>query len=455
MSSTDIDLIIAKAEAEAAPTPGRREVVAAAVRQARSLLTKEAAHAKVRPRIVIGGSYAHDTWLGNRTDVNFFLIYPKEVVRGKFEEMGLSVSESALKDCSPKKRYAEHPYIEAEVGGVTINAVPCYGVAKGEWKSAADRSPYHTLYMEKHLDEALRSQVRVLKLFMRNGPLRRRDKVRGFSGYACEVLTLKYGSFLGVIRAASSWGRGTIVSVEGGEERAKALFADSTFILLDPVNTTRNLGLAVSPTKLAEFMYVSRLFGRKPSLGFFHGRRLSLLRSAPAYAKENTILLAFRFEDKSEDILWGELWKSAAGISNHLSKDGAQVLRLSVAAEDGWAAIAFIVSPNRLPRARTRSGPEVFMGDATDRFLKSSGREADSWWMGDDLRSHTLFEGDVASAEELLRRYMKDPVASVGFARGLSEMAKKRHAVLSGGEAYASRRSAERQALAELVGYGF
>ncbi len=390
------------------------------------------------------------------TDVDFFLVYPKEVGRAQFEELGLSLAEAVLGGCSPRRRYAEHPYVEAEVDSVTVNVVPCYGVAKGEWKSAADRSPYHTKYMEKHLDEALRSQVRVLKLFMKaQGLYGAEIKVRGFSGYACEVLTLKYGSFLGVIRAASSWGRGTIVSVEGGEERAKALFADSTFILLDPVDTTRNLGLAVSPTKLAEFMYVSRLFGRKPSLGFFHGRRLSLLRSAPAYAKENTILLAFRFEDKSEDILWGELWKSAAGISNHLSKDGAQVLRLSVAAEDGWAAIAFIVSPNRLPRARTRSGPEVFMGDATDRFLKSSGREADSWWMGDDLRSHTLFEGDVASAEELLRRYMKDPVASVGFARGLSEMAKKRHAVLSGGEAYASRRSAERQALAELVGYGF
>jgi len=449
-----IDSIVEKAARDAAPKESRRRAVSASVKKVEEMLQEAAARAEVQPRIELGGSYAHDTWLEIQTDVDFFLVYPKEVERKRFEELGLSLAESALRKCSPRRRYAEHPYIEAEVGSVTVNAVPCYAVAKGEWKSAADRSPFHTRYMRERLDDRLKAQTRVLKLFLKaQGLYGAEIRIRGFSGYACEVLIVRYGSFLEVLRGASAWQRGTVVSVEGGEEAARVLFKDAPFVLLDPVVTTRNLGSAVSPAKLAEFIHIGRMFLGSPSKAFFRSRRLRPPEATPDYLKEHTLLLGFPFADKSEDILWGELWKSANGIATHLSRDGVTVLRQSVAAEERWAAIALVVSPVTLPKALERKGPEVFMKDATARFLDASRKRADSWWMGDDLRSHALFEGGVAGPAELLAKYMEDPVASVGFARGLA--AAKGCVVLSGARAYASRRQADRQALAELVGYRF
>jgi len=452
----EAERIVDEVARSCSPSDRRRKEVAAAVRKVMSMLERASRGSEVRPKIELGGSYAHDTWLEEQTDVDFFLVYPKEVERKSFEEMGLALAERALKECSPRRRYAEHPYVEADIGTVTINAVPCYGVDKGEWKSAADRSPFHTLYMRDRLDGALKSQVRTLKVFLKaQGLYGAEIRVRGFSGYACEVLTLRYGSFLGLLRAASSWGKGDVVSLEGGEETARALFMDDAFILLDPVDVTRNLGRAVAPEKLAEFIFLSRLFLKRPKAEFFSQRQLRPPPSPPRYVKEHTLLLTFRYREKSEDILWGELWKSANGISAHLEKDGAHIVRSSVAAENGRAAIAFIIESGSMPGARTRSGPEVFMGDATEKFFAASKGRADSWWLGGDMRSHALFEGEFPTPKLLLGSYMKDPVTSVGFARGLASEAAGSHAVLAGASAYGSRRPADRQALAGLAGYRF
>jgi tRNA nucleotidyltransferase (CCA-adding enzyme) len=394
--------------------------------------------------------------LESDTDVDFFLVYPKSVERASFETLGLSLAEKALGGFAPRRRYAEHPYIEAEVDDITINAVPCYDVSKGEWKSSADRSPYHTRYMAEHLDRSLKAEVRVLKRFMRaQGLYGAEIRVRGFSGYACEVLTLKYGSFAGLLEAATEWEKGVVLSLEGGEEPAKALFQGSSFILLDPVDVTRNLGQAIAPVKVAEFVYASRVFLRRPASSFFARPCLSPATSVPDYLRGQVLLLRFAYRDKSEDILWGELWKSSKGLASHLERDGVAVLSSSVAAGGGKASMAFLVSVRRLPRAVERKGPEVFMGDALERFLSASSRRAGSWWIGDDQRGHVVSRAMENSPADLLKLYMKDPVTKVGFARGLAADAVRSVEVLAGRSACDSHRRMDREALRRLVGYRF
>ena len=63
-------------------------------------------------------------------------------------------------------RYSEHPFVEANIDGVGVNVVPCYNVKKGEWKSAADRSTFHTEFMSEKLTGLMKDDIRVLKCFM-------------------------------------------------------------------------------------------------------------------------------------------------------------------------------------------------------------------------------------------------------------------------------------------------
>jgi tRNA nucleotidyltransferase (CCA-adding enzyme) len=456
MKSMETEELIAKVKDSLAPSAVTRTAISKKVEKVLRLLRESSRDASPSPKIEIGGSYAHDTWLKTATDVDFFLVYPTDLSRAQFEKLGLSLAETALRGFSPRRRYAEHPYVEAEVDKLTVNVVPCYGVAKGEWKSAADRSPYHTKYMAEHLNDGLRSEVRALKGFLKaQGLYGAEIRVRGFSGYACEVLILKHGSFIDLLSSAASWGRGVVISVEGGEEGARALFDGAPFILLDPVDTSRNLGLAVSPNKLAEFIHLSRLFLKKPSIEFFKARQLRPAASATGPTMSHTMLLRFAFKGKSEDILWGELWKSANGIAEHLARDGVRVLRYTVAAENRHASLAFLLSVEVLPRILERVGPEVFMKEASEKFMAASAVRGGSWWLGDEMRSHALIENDLLEPAELLRRYLEDPVTNVGFARGLEAEARETFEIVSGAKAYSSRRAVDRVALSELVGFRF
>ncbi|MGI0034199.1 MAG: nucleotidyltransferase domain-containing protein, partial [Nitrososphaeraceae archaeon] len=154
--------------------------------------------------VIVGGSFAKGTWLENDTDIDFFVMIESTVERKEFEEIGKSVGLYALRNYKPYLRYSEHPYVEGIVEGIVdgivdgirINIVPCYKVEKNKWKSAADRSPFHTIFMQNSLNEYLKGQVRVLKKFLKSiGIYGSQISVSGFSGYVTEVLVLKYGSF--------------------------------------------------------------------------------------------------------------------------------------------------------------------------------------------------------------------------------------------------------------------
>ena len=61
-------------------------------------------------------------------------------------------------------RYSEHPYVEANIMKTKVNVVPCYDVKIGNWKSSADRSPFHTKYMQEMLTQEMKNEVRILRI---------------------------------------------------------------------------------------------------------------------------------------------------------------------------------------------------------------------------------------------------------------------------------------------------
>ena len=104
------------------------------------------------PEISLGGSYARGTWLRGSFDVDYFMLYPPDYPREKLETEAVQTAQKALSGYRINLRFAEHPYVEGFVDGVRVNLVPCYRVALGEWKSAADRSPHHTKYIVSKMD---------------------------------------------------------------------------------------------------------------------------------------------------------------------------------------------------------------------------------------------------------------------------------------------------------------
>ena len=225
---------------------------------ARSLLskTREAAERFPATRgVLVGGSYAKGTWLPRHVDLDIFVKFDPSTGEEEFERVGLQVGAAATRGHPAGKKFAQHPYTEATVEGVRVNIVPCFDVKPGGWKSAADRSPFHVDLVKK-LPEESKTQVRLLKLFMNAvGVYGAEIERQGFSGYVCEVLVLRHGTFQGVL----GWFAGYL----GGGARA--------FSLPDPVDEGRDLGIAVSGESLGKMVLASREFLRRPGLPFFRG----------------------------------------------------------------------------------------------------------------------------------------------------------------------------------------
>ncbi|MGI0039671.1 MAG: nucleotidyltransferase domain-containing protein, partial [Nitrososphaera sp.] len=142
--------VLAKATALSTPTAKEAAKIAAVADEAKRLVESQAGEEVAG--VVFGGSFAKGTWLRGDADVDIFIKIKQDVDEKRFEELGVEMGKKALKKYSPQLRYSDHPYVEAVVKGTRINVVPCYDVEKGRWKSAADRSPFHTQYIIEAFD---------------------------------------------------------------------------------------------------------------------------------------------------------------------------------------------------------------------------------------------------------------------------------------------------------------
>src|SRR6476620_767924 len=195
----------------------------------------------------VGGSYAKGTWLTEDNDIDFFVKINPNVNKREFEQLGTTIGLYALCKYRPYLRYSDHPYIEAKIQKVRINIVPCYQVNRGQWKSAADRSPFHTIFMTENLDENMKGQVRILKRFLKSiGIYGSQLSVGGFSGYVTEILILKCRSFIEAITLMANMNRDKQVITLNEPDPQFLLSFDSRIIIIDPIDPRRNLGAAIS-----------------------------------------------------------------------------------------------------------------------------------------------------------------------------------------------------------------
>lgn len=369
---TGLQTVLAAASKLVLPTDQDEKHIAAI---AEFLLSRTKAAARQHPEVkdvVMGGSFAKGTWLPSNVDVDVFVLIDPATSEENFERIGLDVGRQAASGFPRGKKYAQHPYVEATVRGVKVNVVPCYAVEPPNWRSAADRSPFHVKLVEG-LSEERKTQVRLLKRFMRGiGVYGAEIEVQGFSGYVAEVLVIRNGNFEGVLRHFAELKR-------AGE--------DTLFVLPDPVDEDRDLARAISKESVGRMVLASRAFLRRPSLSYF-GEVLG--RPRPRIRNELVCIL-FTHPKLSEDTLWGELRRTLRHITGAVEDRGFRLAR-SMAASDNSGTSAFLFLPelSSLPRLEQRLGPTVERGKETESFIAKSRKRAELVWVDDDARVRVL-----------------------------------------------------------------
>jgi len=390
----------------------------------------------------IDGSVAKDTWLSGEADIDIFMRVPPTLTRDELETTCLRVARKALKGYRIIERYAEHPYVETWVEGTRVNVVPCYRVEKGKWKSATDRTPFHTEYMKSHLDKDLRDETRLLKKFMKGiGVYGAEIKVSGFSGMLCETLSLFYGTFRNTVTQASDWRRSETIDVEryyeGRREEIEQLF-DNPLVVIDPVDRGRNAAAAVSSRRMWEFVAASRAFIQKPSLRLFYPtvpKPFSVKQLTSTLARRGSVLLLIQMGkvDAVVDILWSQLYKTERSLRNLLQENDFEVSKsASWSDEEKCNIILFELIGATLSKSKKHLGPPVSRREESEKFLKKHLMSKDTvsgpWieddrWIVEKLRRNR-------NAELLLEMSLRSGGRAVGVASRVAESIRRGFKIL-------------------------
>ena len=411
--------------------------------QLKARLIVEAKRRRLEAEVRLDGSVAKDTWLRGDADIDIFLRVPASMSRADLERHCLEVARRALKGHPIVERFAEHPYLETHVEGIRVNVVPCYNVARGEWRSATDRTPFHTDYVISHLSPDQKGEVRLLKAFLKGIGVYGADvKVSGFSGMLCETLIMYYGSFVKTLEQAQSWKAPTVIDLEryytGREEEVLDLF-EEPLIVIDPVDRGRNLAASISRKRLWEFVAAARAFSNKPKKSFFVARKIAPL-SVGRFRREmqrrgwNLIAVEFGRVDAVVDVLWSQLYRTERALRNLLRQEGFNVTRSAAwTNEEDLNVILFELENLTLPPVRKRFGPHVARSQASGLFLRkhlSGIRSISGPWVDDDRWAVDQLR-ENRSAVAFLRSRIRYGGRDVGVASKIAPVLKRRCRVLA------------------------
>ena len=403
--------ILKQSKKIAIPNNTQRKKVDKIANQIFGLVNKEAKKQKTVVSVHFGGSYAKETWTPEKIDIDIFVKFKKTTSEKNFEMIGKKIGFDSLKKFKPYVRYSEHPFVEADIDGVGINVVPCYDIKKGEWKSAADRSTFHTEFMSEKLTGSMKDDIRILKCFLKiNGMYGAEIAKQGFSGYVCEVLVYYLGSFENVLKKISKMKNNEMI----GESPRKF---DSSLVIIDPIDRNRNLGAAISIQNVTNFILIARNFLKKNSISYFKEKSKNKI---PAELARNTLIINFKYKKRSDDIIYGQIKRAATSLESQMNKEGFNVLRSdAVAYNESNASLLFLLESLSISKNEIRTGPDVFSGDFSAKFIHTNSKKSKLMWTDKEGKLQSLQTRRYQNVKSYLNDLIKNHMNDSGIPKGL------------------------------------
>jgi tRNA nucleotidyltransferase (CCA-adding enzyme) len=421
------------------PTPDEVDAVRKA---ADALLVEIGRLSEGRFEPILVGSAAKGTFLAN-PDIDVFMMFPEDTSREELERVGLKVGAAVL---DGETRYAEHPYTHGEFMGFEADVVPCFKIEDAtSLKSNVDRTPFHTEFIINELPEARRGDVLLLKGFMKGiGVYGAEIRVEGFSGYLCELLVIRYGTFIDVLGAASAWDETPIHVIDppGGTDAWRETEMGPgrqkfrrPLNVIDPVDHTRNVSSALSREALDTFVLAASEYLSGPDDRFFFPapRHVPDREECLAWLRDRktfTVHVGMARPDLIDDILYSQIKKAHNTLLSALDEADFSVVTSDLLASDSIELI-FEVHPPLHPPTMVRRGPpdgndnaEKFRSKWKDKVTVEGGR----LW-AEVPRRHRTPDGAIGAA-----------LSDRGIGKDLNEAG--RSAVIITGEAVAERAAA-------------
>lgn len=390
---------------EIKPSPAQDKKASAVVEELSEKVVEAARKLGLHIEPMLVGSVAKGTHLKD-PDIDLFMLFPESTPLDQLKEKGLEIGRKTVEG---KEHYAQHPYVRGMYRGYQVDLVPCFRIRDTRSKmSAVDRTPFHTEFVKKNIKKGEADQVRLLKRFMKGIECYGAEaKVQGFSGYLCELLVMRFGSFQKVLEAASGWTVGQVLELPGFE--GKEFPEPLTFI--DPVDSARNVASAVALETLLRFVLASREYLKSPDRKFFFPAERGTWNSERVREKagkriDNMISVTFAKLDLIDDVVYPQLRKSLVNMAALLERSDFEVEKTSVHV-DGLTHLLVELKSMSLPKEKKHRGPPANSENVKDFLAKwnSLGVSAPFIEAG---RWYVIVDRQFVRADALLKAKLKD-----------------------------------------------
>ncbi len=316
----------------------------------------------VKFKIKVVGSIAKGTWLSNDHDIDIFLLFPPNKVE-EFPKIVFNLKEIVPKElqkkgiiAKPEKKHANYPYLFLRSDNLSIDIVPAVDtelVPEEQKKilTPVDRTPLHTQYVKKEIEKKpeLADEIRLLKKFLKTiGTYGSEVKIRGFSGYLCELFVINLGSFINVLKWFSETMFPTVFlpnDVEEPEKKDYDKWKGQPLIFPDPTDKHRNVASVVTLENLLYTKLGAKLFLHRPFTFFFNRIPIKKdLHELLSKEKENSFLVLIELKGINEDIIWSQLWRNSKKMKNFLKEsyfDNPRIIPVEIIPEKKYGFLVF------------------------------------------------------------------------------------------------------------------
>ena len=394
--------------------------------------------------VELEGSLAKDTNIGGETDLDIFILVKKDDITNSWIKTNIIRplrNALTMKGFNAKLRYSSHPYINVSWRIYSADIVPAYWATNiNDIKTAVDRTPFHTKYVVSRLKDEQKDEVRLLKKFLKGvGVYGAEIKTSGFSGYLCELLIIKYGTFINSIKSMASWKPPQLVIIEdtNGTEIDNKLHGVTPLVVPDPVDLRRNAAAAVSLKSFETAVLAAKLFLTHPSRDYLFPRREAFssdeLSNAVKKSGRCPVIAVYRVaHGVAPDVLWGELRRVGRKCVNVLKESDFKVIDVRAWSNEGPIAMIFLDVLNcNTSVSRIHIGPYPHMGPNSLAFIYKYVDSPTSIgpWVGDDGRLYVVKPVRYTSPTDALlsnrSRVEGKHVKLVFVARSIDELVKK------------------------------
>jgi len=365
------------------------------VSEVESVLRSSSIDAKIK----VGGSYAKGTWLSGSKDIDVFLMFNYD----KYNSEDISeIAKKVLEKHELEELHGSRVYFRMRYDDLEFEVIPVLGIDNANMqKNMMDVSPLHVDYVKSRLSDN-KDEVRILKSFFKAKRMYGAEShIRGFSGYVCELLIIKYGSFLNLLENAGSFGNEAYIDIENYysdvNEAKDALGRSkiSPLIMIDPVQKNRNAASAVSIETFSKFVRLAGEFSKNPSTMMFEDEIIKI-------EKPCIHIVLKGVSDKSD--------KSAAMLHVVHQRLASVLCDFAIRKQDWeydetdneWHSY-FMAEKDVLEPTKIIEGPPSAMKEAAGAF---SNAHEDVY--NEKERIYAREKRTMTSADEIIRNAMKD-----------------------------------------------